>query len=323
MAALLPLYQSGHIAFVHGTGSPDESRSHFQAQDLMEGGFGADFTGWLGRHLMSLDNGNTSMLRAVAMGYLQPKSLITSADSGVISTVMNGIEAYDLADWGWGHEGAYKTLLNDLYAVDSSSLRDIGQQTLATIDILSNLMPPDLSTYPNDQYGFGRAMGNVATLIKEDLGAEVVTLNLGDWDTHEAQDTVIGDSNSHMSYLLSTLSNSLVAFYNDLGSATERVTVVVMSEFGRQLIANSSEGTDHGRGGFMMLLGDHVAGNRVFVNQGWQMLNDLAGQGEIDLNVLTDYRDVLGEVLRVRMNNPFVSQVFPNYTVSEHGLLIL
>lgn len=318
MSALLPIYLAGKICFLPGGGSPDATRSHFSAMDLMEGGVGVDFTGWLGRHLMTAGTSNASALRALAMGYYKQKTLITDPVSGIDATVLQSVDDYGLYSSGWGHDAEFRDLLLAYYNADTSSLGRVGQQTFDTIDAVQSIAPPNVDSYPDHE--FGRSLANLAALIKADLGVEGACVDLGEWDTHDGQGNG-GDPNGFFTNHLGILGGGLAAFYGDLGAAAGRVTVVVMSEFGRQLEENTSLGTDHGHGGFMMVMGDHVSQSRVFVNAGWQAIGALNAAGEIDLPLLTDYRDVLGEILRKRMNNTSIAQVFPNYTVTERGLV--
>lgn len=315
LSALYPIYQAGHVAFIHAAGTPNESRSHFETQDLMEGGFGKDYTGWLGRHLATLDTGSSSPLRAIGIGDVLQRSLITPIESGINPTALQSITTYGLHAT---HKEELRTQIEAFYAQDASLLHAIAQQILDTIERLSQLPTTEPGDYP--QHAFGNQLRDTAQLIKADLGVELACLDLGGWDTH-FREGAGGAPGAYLSRQLSILGQGLAAFYDDLDGLMDRVTLVVMSEFGRQLQENGSQGTDHGRGGFMMIMGNQVAGGQVFVNQGWQLLQDLRDQGEIDLNVLTDYRDVLGEILRLRLNNENMSQMFPDYTVTEHGLV--
>ncbi len=320
LGSLLPYYESGQCAFVHGAGSPDESRSHFQAQDVMESGVVENAGGWLARHLATLDTGNSSSLRCVALGEVLPKSVYPPSGSGVEPIVLASLDDYGLTA-PEDHAAQLEGLIQDMYAADSTLLADSAAGIFTTISSLRDLPPPGGTSYPDDPYGFGMALRDIARLIKADLGMEVVAVDLDNWDMHNVEGQG-GDPNGRLYRMLTILGGALAAFCQDLDALMDRVTVVVMSEFGRQLEENISLGTDHGRGGLMILLGNHVAGGQVFVNQGWQGIADLFQGGEIDLNILTDYRDVLGEVLRVRLNNPHISEVFPGYTVTEHGLVV-
>lgn len=317
LAALVPLFQDGRLLLLPGAGSPDESRSHFKAQDLMEGGFAGDNTGWLGRHLVGYDTANPSTLRGTGMGYVLPMALATPIESDLRGLVVPSIDGYRLYS---PHPEPYQGLLGQWYADTGGALARIASQTLDTADALAALPPPVDGIYPDTP--LGRALRDVARIVRGDLGLEVACVDSGGWDTHHQQG-LGGDPAGALSLLLRDLGDSLGAFVADLGDTyMDRITIVVMSEFGRQFEENSSLGSDHGRGGLMMALGNHVVGGRVFVNQGWQPIDDLAGRGAIDLDILTDYRDVLGEIVRLRLNNSGLDAVFPGYAVTEHGLVV-
>lgn len=312
--ALEPLhaiYGAGDLALVHATGSPDESRSHFEAMDLMErGAEGGEYTGWLARHLATLDTGNESALRAVGVGDM----VQTSLTGAVSATALQSIADYHLA----GRDermGDMQSILYALYQQNDDLLTEAANRTLAALEVLGQIdvegYEPGGRAYP--ERDFGRGLQTIAQLIKAEVGVEVACLDLGGWDTHVAQSNLLANN-------LAVLGAGLAAFYEDLPDHRESVTVVVMSEFGRRLQENGGLGTDHGHGNMMMLMGGGVAGGRVFSQWPGLEAEQLVGPG--DLAVTTDYRDVLGEILRKRLNNPRLSDVFPEYGVSEHGLVV-
>ncbi|RMG97966.1 MAG: DUF1501 domain-containing protein [Chloroflexi bacterium] len=312
---LTEIYLAGDLALIHATGSPDETRSHFEAMDLMERGAttNGDYTGWLARHLATLDTGNNSALRAVGVGSMLPASL-----TGALSaTALQSIAEYHLR----GRDervGEMQTILHALYNQNEDMLTAVANQTFAAIDVLSKLdaehYQPAGRAYPERE--FGRAMKMVAQLIKADVGMEVACVDLGGWDTHVAQ----GSTEGAMARLMAELAAGLRAFYEDIQTHVANVTVVVMSEFGRRLQENGGLGTDHGHGNMMMVLGGGINGSRVYAK--WPGLHEEQLDGPGDLAVTTDYRDVLGEIIRKRLNNPQVADVFPGYTVNEVGLAV-
>ncbi|MCA9935903.1 MAG: DUF1501 domain-containing protein [Ardenticatenaceae bacterium] len=316
--ALEPLhaiYQAEDMAFIHATGSPDETRSHFEAMDLMERGAASDgnYSGWLARHLTTLDTGNESALRAIGVGDMLPTTL-----SGAVSaTALQSIADYHLQGQS-EHVGEMAALLQTLYAQDESLLTAVANQTFAAMDILGQLdsasYQPKGRAYPEQE--FGQAMQMVAQLIRADVGVEVACIDLGGWDTHVAQ----GGAEGQQARLLAELGAGLAAFYEDLADIIGRVTVVVMSEFGRRAQENGGLGTDHGHGNMMMVLGGGVNGRTVYAN--WPGLHDEQLVGPGDLAITTDYRNVLGEILRKRLNNPLLDEVFPGYAVNELGLAV-
>lgn len=309
---LQPLYQAHALALVQATGSPDETRSHFEAMDLMErGAVPGEYTGWLARHLGTLDTGNRSVLRAIGVGDMLPASL-----TGALSaTALESIADYHLQ----GRDekvGEMQALLAALYSRQDDLLQAAAGQTLEAITVLSKI---DTQNYQANGRGygeqpFGRAMQTVAQLIKADVGLEVACVDLGGWDTHVAQ----GSTEGIMARNLTELGEGLAAFYEDLQTQMDGVTVVVMSEFGRRVQENASLGTDHGHGNMMMVLGNGINGGRVFADWPGLHREQLVGPG--DLSITTDYRDILAELLRKRLNNPYVDEVFPNYRVTERGI---
>jgi uncharacterized protein (DUF1501 family) len=303
---LLPAWQEQHLAIVHACGAPDESRSHFKAMELMERGVVNErgpASGWIGRHLASLDTGNDSPLRAIGLGELPQRSLYGTVPVSALRSI---------ADFHLGGDAAavveLQAALTCLYAGDEK-LGNIGQETLEILDILEKLTP-DLSSKAGMQYAqedFSRGLQQVSMLIKADVGLEVAAIDLGGWDTHFAQ----GATEGQMPGLMSELAAGLSAFHEDMYDHWGRLSVVVMTEFGRRAYENASLGTDHGHGGVMLLLGGNVKGGQV--HGVWPGLEDGQLFGPGDLAVTTDYRDVLGELCMKRLANPSLASVFPEY----------
>ena len=173
--------------------------------------------------------------------------------------------------------------------------------------------PANGAVYPMS--AFGRALRSVAVLIKNDVGIEAAQVDLGGWDTHSAQDPLAGS----MFNTMSDFSNSIGAFYADVIAMGYSVTLVAVSEFGRNVRENGSHGTDHGRGTVMFALGKGIAGGRVLTKD-WPGLareNLEAGQ---DLRVTVDYRDILAEIVQRRLANPNLDIVFPDWTPTMLGV---
>ncbi|MCA9925596.1 MAG: DUF1501 domain-containing protein, partial [Anaerolineales bacterium] len=306
----------GDMAFIHATGSPDETRSHFEAMDLMERGAtgNGDYTGWLARHLATLDTGNDSALRAIGIGEMLQASLT----GAVSATALQSIADYHLQ--GQDEQvGEMQALLQTLYTRQDDLLTAAANQTFAAIEVLAQV---DVQggmvngrSYPERE--FGEAMRMVAQLIKADVGMEVACVDLGGWDTHVAQ----GGTEGQMANLMGELAQGLAAFYEDLQERMGQVTLVVMSEFGRRAQENGGLGTDHGHGNMMMVLGGGIRGGQVYAD--WPGLHDAQLVGPGDLAITTDYRDVIGELLHKRLNNPTLTDIFPGYTVNEVGLAIV
>lgn len=315
LAPLLPAWQAGELAPIHACGAPDESRSHFQAMELMERGV-ADLrgpaSGWIGRHLATLDTGNASPLRAIGLGEHTPRSLLGEVPVSALRSIT------DFHLGGDSRSAArMQSALASLYAGEGP-LDQIGRETLEILDTLEDLDPARYQPAPGVAYpasDFGAGLRQVAMLTKAEVGLEVAAIDLGGWDTHFAQ----GGPEGLMAGLLADLGQGLAAFHADLHRQLDRITVVVMSEFGRRVQENASLGTDHGHGGMMFLLGGNVVGGEVHGDWPGLAGGQLFGPG--DLAVTVDYRDVLAEVCLRRLNNPALGEIFPEYAYQMRGVV--
>jgi uncharacterized protein (DUF1501 family) len=319
-APLMDIYQARDLLVVQATGSTDPSRSHFDAMQYMEygtPGVKTTGTGWIGRHLQSTAWQNDSPFRAVGMGAMVPNSL----RGRVVPLALKSIADFHLR----GREDELsqaQAALGHLYGVEAPADL-LGAQAKAvfdTVDMLqvinaSGYTPDNGAEYPDDDSGFGMGLQQIAQLIKADVGLEVATVDLGGWDTHENQGTIGGFFELNMSLLARGLS----AFYADLGDRMRGVSVVTMSEFGRRVEENGSQGTDHGHGNFMLLMGGGVQGGQVYAD--WPTLDQMA-LNDGDLQITTDYRDVLAEVIQHRLGNGALDQVFPSHAVTPLGLVV-
>jgi uncharacterized protein (DUF1501 family) len=302
MESLFDAWQSEHLAIIHACGAPDESRSHFKAMELMERGVDNErgpASGWIGRHLATLNTGNSSPLRAVGMGTRPQRSLSGTVPVSALRSI---------ADF---HLGGNPRALQQMRAALSTVYEnDVpGQDTLSIMDTLETLDPTNyqspFTNYPDTE--FGLALKQTAMLIKAEVGLEVSAIDVGGWDTHFAQ----GSTSGLMPNLMKDLAEGLAAFHADMHDHMRNLTVVTMSEFGRRASENGSLGTDHGHGSMMMVLGGNVWGRKVHGEWPGMREGQLIGPG--DLAVTTDYRDVLSEVLVKRLNNPAIQEIFPDY----------
>jgi len=310
---LLPAWQAGQLACVQACGAPDESRSHFKSMELMERGVSEESgpsTGWIGRHLATLDTGNPSSLRAIGLGEQIPRSLYGPVPVSSLRSI---------ADFHLGGSASAQALasaLSVLYTGDES-LSTQGKETLRIMETLEKLDPHGYksggSSYPDSD--FGRGLKQIAMLIKSEVGLETTAIDLGGWDTHFAQ----GVQEGIMPRLLADLSNGLAAFYSDLQNQLKRISLVVMTEFGRRAYENASLGTDHGHGGLMFALGGSVNGGQVISK--WPGLEEENLVGPGDLAVTIDYRDILTEILSKRLNNPVAAEIFPGYQPKPVGVV--
>jgi len=313
MGSLLDAWTEKQLAIIHACGAPDESRSHFKAMELMERGVDDErgpASGWIGRHLATLDTGNSSPLRAIGVGEMPQRSL-----SGTVPvSALRSIADFHLK----GDERAVaqmRAALDTIYS-GNDPFSVLGQETLAILDILQKLDPTTNSQSTNfPTTDFGLALQQVAMLIKADVGLEVAAIDLGGWDTHFAQ----GASEGQMSNLMRDLADGLAAFHADLRDSMNSITIVTMSEFGRRAAENGSFGTDHGHGSMMMVMGGNVDGGKVHGT--WPGLGEGQLVGPGDLAVTTDYRDVLSEILTKRLNNPALADIFPHYQATLKGIV--
>lgn len=315
LAPLLPIFQGGQMTAVHATGSPNETRSHFEAMDFMERGTPGEYsvnTGWIGRHLATLDTGNTSPVRAVGWG-----TAVQSALRGPISPVaIKSIVDYHL---GGDTRQASKMLasLNALYALDGDTLYNSAHATQSAIELVANIsyqnyQPQNGAIYPETD--FAMALRQTAALIRAQVGLEAACIDLGGWDTHVNQGGVEGEQ----AELMKELADGLAAFHTDMGMDMQGVSLVVMSEFGRRFHENGGGGTDHGHGGAMLVMSGSLAQGPVMAQ--WPGLDEGALDRGEDLAITTDYRDVLADLLTKRLNNPALDQVFPDFTPTTTGL---
>ncbi|MEE9342386.1 MAG: DUF1501 domain-containing protein [Gammaproteobacteria bacterium] len=307
MEPLHEFYQRGELAFVaaSGLGPNSSSRSHFNAQRRMEAGTDnhTQADGWVGRYVDSTRTVNDASFRAVSHKRI-PKSL-SGYDPAISFSRLSelSVQANDLMS----DERAVEMLKGLYQQVNHPELTLQSSNAFSAIDEAANNALGTLAkptSYGNSK--LGAALHQIAELMISDVGLEAASLSMGGWDLHREMGT--WDAGS-MRDQLSDLSTALSAFYNEISGLQEKVTIVVMSEFGRRVTQNDSGGTDHGKGGMMMVLGKGINGGKVHGE--WPGLNSL---DENDLPIVTDYRQVLTEMLAVRMGrNDLVSSVFPDY----------
>lgn len=317
-SALLPAWQAGELAFIQNSGSTDPTRSHFDQMKFIEGGVpnqGATLveSGWLGRHLAATSAMDpAASLRGLAIDSTAPLTLAGGPKSLTIPR-FNTFE-FD------GYEAtkpARKSLLATMYAREKRSVRAAALATIDTIDVLGAIdfagyAPSGGAVYPNSE--FGDRFRAAAALIKADVGVEAIEIDRARWDHHDN----MGPNDGRLYEMLEELSQTFAAFRSDLGTVMNNVTVVALSEFGRRVDANGSGGTDHGRGGCMMVMGGNVNGGQVirdWVGLDPMVLDDLA------LPVRIDYRDILIEILSERMENPAAESLFPNHTFTDWNVV--
>ncbi len=325
MAPLKPAYDAGHLLVAHATGSVDTSRSHFDAQRYMEVGKPRDprlVTGWLGRHLATVQPlRSDAPLRALGLTSGLPQSL----SGGPRTLPIPNPASFTIGGSGTTANARAQWLAAN-YAEAVEPVRANALDTTNTIALLqrinfSGYAPANGAVYPTSS--FGNALRSAAALIKADVGVEAIHAFNGGWDTHAAQGPIATLDGGFMHNKMLDLANSLAAFYADViqGTTAYGVTLVVVSEFGRNARENGNRGTDHGRGNVMFAMGKKIAGGRV-LTAGWPGLareNLEAGQ---DLRVTLDHRHLLAEIVRVRLGNTNLSTVFPDFTPSFRGIAL-
>ena len=318
MASLKPLWTEGHLAAVHATGSPDPTRSHFDAQDYMESGtpgVKATTDGWLNRALANeASRGQSSPFRAVALSSQVPRTL---------QGHLPAVAVANLQDFSVGARGATASPVADAFQAmyDESTdavLHGTGQETFEAVKMLRAADParykpaPGIS-YPNS--AFGNSMKQIAQLLKADLGVEAAFADVGGWDTHQNQ----GGADGQLANRLREFADAIAAFWRDMGDASGDVTLVTMSEFGRTAHQNGTGGTDHGHANVMFVLGGTVKGGKVYGR--WPGLAaEQLNEGR-DLSVTTDFRNVLGESVSRTLGTPHLDAVFPGARLSPGRFL--
>ncbi len=315
-APLHELYQDGRLALVHGVGQGEPNRSHFDAMQFIELGTPGQKgtpTGWLARYLATASNLPAEIIMpSLAVGNLQTTSLL-----GDFETVnMSSADQFNMNIGPWRWRPSQRQSLRHLYEADTTWLHASGLQSLNALDVVElnvsgDYTPSNGAVYPTGQ--FGDHLQLIARMIKLDLGLTVGTLDLGGWDTHNQQGQ---GSGGYFAGIVQELAEGLAAFYADLDgngaeNFTSRLTVVVQSEFGRRVAQNADNGTDHGFGNPMMVLGGNVNGGLHGTFPGLAPGQLYEG---IDVAVTTNYRRILSEILIRRMCNPNLGAIFPGYT---------
>ena len=316
LAPLLPLFRDGSAAFVHAAGSPDATRSHFDAQDFMESGTpGVKSTadGFLARALAQRRGIEPSPLRAVSITPALPR--ILAGPGGAVS--MSNLGAFGIR--AGASSGQTSASFESMYAnAVSGTLAATARESFEAVRILKSADPAKRpaengADYPKNP--FGSSLRQIAQLIKSDVGLEVAFTDVGGWDTHAGE----GGTTGQLGNRLRSYGEAIAAFARDLGSRMADVTLVTMSEFGRTVRENGNRGTDHGHANVMLLLGGGVKGGKVYGK--WPGLDASHLYENRDLAVTTDFRDVFAEILGQRMGIRELGPVFPVYALAARERL--
>jgi uncharacterized protein (DUF1501 family) len=313
MSSLVPWFKDGHLAIVHACGSPDDTRSHFDAQDFMESGTPGNKgtrDGWMNRYLHAKDHAErSSPFRAVALTQALPRSLQGSAPAlAIVQLGAFGVRAgsdTDMMTYAFASQYAQ--------AADAM-LGATGREAFDAVKMLKDANPAGYAPANGAEYprsGFGDAMRQIAQIIKADLGLEVAFAELGQWDHHANE----GGSTGQIANRLDDFAGGLSAFARDMGDRMADVVVVTMSEFGRTVKENGNRGTDHGHGNAMLILGGNVRGGKVYGR--WPGLNVEQLYEGRDLAITTDFRDVFAECVTSHLGAKDISQIFPEHQYAK------
>jgi uncharacterized protein (DUF1501 family) len=310
LSVFQPLWQQRHLAIVHAAGSPDTTRSHFDAQDFMESGtpgVKATDDGWLNRSLRNLPaTRQNSPFRAIALGPSLPR-ILSGAQPAV---AMNNISDFSVGERNPKPSPA-ALAFESMYDHSSDSvLHGTGAETFDAVKMLKAADPGKYAPAPGANYPKGRfadGLRQLAQLIKANLGVQVAFADIGGWDHHVNE----GAAEGQLANVLTDFSQSIAAFWADLGDLGEDTVIVTMSEFGRTARENGNRGTDHGHANVMFVLGGPVKGGKVYGR--WPGLDQSQLYEGRDLALTTDFRQVIGEAIARHMGNKNLAAVFPGF----------
>jgi uncharacterized protein (DUF1501 family) len=319
MKSFEPFYRDGRLAIIHGIGSPNNTRSHFDAQDYMESGTPFNkgtSSGWLNRAVGLLGHDHATPFQAVSLTSELPRSFYGDNSCVAIS---------NLQDFALQLKGNPMSMNNtatsfeDLYDQTTPGLlQQAGKESFDAMKLLKksdikNYQPANQAVYPGT--ALGNALKQIAQLIKMDIGLEVAFAEHGGWDTHYNQ----GGATGIFANNVADLSNSITAFWMDLGALQDDVTVMTMTEFGRTVHQNGTGGTDHGRASCNFILGNQVQGGKVHGNIQSLAIENL--EDGRDLPVTTDFRSVFSEVADKHLFIQNDHILFPDWTGKGIGVM--
>ncbi len=322
MQPLKPLWDQGHLAIIHSAGSPDTTRSHFDAQDYMESGTpGVKSTadGWLNRALQAEDIARhqpSTAFRAVALGAQIPRTL----QGKIPAVAINNVQDFNVG--GRNPNGAaMSSTFEAMYAHSGDALlHGTGAETFDAVKMLkatdpAHYTPASGANYPNG--AFGSSLRQVAQLLKANLGVEAAFADIGGWDTHQNQ----GNSTGQLAARLKDFSEGIAAFWIDMGDQANDLVLVTMSEFGRTVRQNGTAGTDHGHANVMFVLGGPVRGGKIYGR--WPGLAPESLYEGRDLAITTDFRQVLGEASYRALGAKNLNLTFPGSQLTTAHFLNL
>jgi len=310
LSPFLPLWQQGHLAIVHAAGSPDTTRSHFDAQDFMETGTpGVKVTqdGWLNRSLHGAPaTAQVSPFRAISLGPSVPR-ILSGPEPAVAMNNLNDFSVGGRSAKGSPAASAFEAMYDHS---SDTVLHGTAAETFDAVKMLRSANPGRYTSAPGANYPrgrFGEGLRQLAQLIKANLGVQVAFADIAGWDHHVNE----GSTEGQLANVLSDFSQALAAFWIDLGDFAEDTGVVTMSEFGRTARENGNRGTDHGHANAMFVLGGPVKGGKVYGR--WPGLDQLQLYEGRDLALTTDFRQVIGEAVARHLGNQNLAGVFPGF----------
>jgi len=313
LAPLKPLWDARQLAVVHASGSPDSTRSHFDAQDYMETatpGVKSTQDGWLNRYLHAREHADATPFRAVALAGQLPRSLQGTAPA----LAMNQIGQFGIRA-GQATEMVQASFESEYAAAADRVLNRTGGQAFDAVKMLKSAdpakyQPENGADYPRSAYG--DALRQIAQLIKADVGLEVAFAEAGGWDTHVNQGSAVGQ----LAGRLDDFGRGIAALARDLGDRMGDTVILTMSEFGRAVAENGNRGTDHGHGNAMFVIGGgNVRGGKVYGR--WPGLAREQRYDGRDLAVTTDFRSVFDEVVRGHLDVADTRTIFPGFTGAQ------
>jgi uncharacterized protein (DUF1501 family) len=309
LALLEPLFDARQLAIVHACGSPDATRSHFDAQDYMETatpGVKSTPDGWLNRYLHAREHQAATPFRAVALAPQLPRSLQGLAPALAIGQIDRfGIRA------GQSTDMVQSSFESEYAAAADRALNTTSRDAFNAIRMLKEAdprryTPANGADYPPSAYG--QALRQIAQLVKADVGLEVAFAESGNWDHHANEGAAVGQ----IANRLDDFGRGIAALVRDLGDRMQDVVILTMSEFGRTVAENGNRGTDHGHGNAMMIIGGGVKGGKIYGR--WPGLAPEQRHEGRDLKITTDFRAVFNEVVRGHLGLTDTRAVFPGFT---------
>ena len=305
LAPLEPLFRARQLAIIHACGSPDATRSHFDAQDYMETatpGVKSTQDGWLNRYLHAREHQAATPFRAVALCPQLPRALQGSEPALAIGQI---------AQFGIRGELSPSSFESEYAAAADTVLRSTGRDAFEAVRMLKVANPAQYTPANGAEYprsAFGQALRQIAQLVKADVGLEIAFAESGNWDHHVNEGAAVGQ----LATRLDDLARGIAALVRDLGDRMTDVVVLTMSEFGRAVTENGNRGTDHGHGNAMMIVGGPIRGGKVYGR--WPGLaREQRFEGR-DLSVTTDFRAVFSEVVRGHLGLDSSAAIFPGFS---------